>query len=176
MKNLMPYAKALFEIGQESGKDALYLRQLSDCADVWNANSDFVALLNHPKVKRSEKENILSTCLESCVDAVLYRFLRVLNQHDVIGYLPQIYRDYKQCYDTYHRIETVEVVSASQLDEKQMDDLKQVLSKRLNKTVNLDVKVDPSLIAGLRVQTADFVLDNTILTKINEMKEKIKKS
>ena len=70
----------------------------------------------------------------------------------------------------------VEVYSAAALDPKQVEDLKKVLSERLHKTVELDVKVDPKLIAGLKVQTADFVLDNTVLARANEMKEQIKKS
>ena len=87
-----------------------------------------------------------------------------------------IYEAYKKCYDKYHHIEMVEVYSAAALDPKQVEDLKKVLSERLHKTVELDVKVDPKLIAGLKVQTADFVLDNTVLARANEMKEQIKKS
>lgn len=176
MMDMMPYAQALFELGTESQKDDVYLEQLKACSNVWVSNQKLVAVLKHPKIKREQKEQILSTCFEKDVDSIVFRFLRVLNQHDLCVYIPEIYEAYKKCYDKYHHIEMVEVYSAAALDPKQVEDLKKVLSERLHKTVELDVKVDPKLIAGLKVQTADFVLDNTVLARANEMKEQIKKS
>lgn len=176
MMDMMPYAQALFEIGVESQKDAIYLEQLKECAKVWISDKELVAILKHPKIKREQKEQILSACFEKEIDPIVFRFLRVLNQHDLCAYIPEIYQAYKNCYDKYHQIEMVEVYSAASLDAKQVDDLKKVLSVRLHKTIELDVKVDPKLIAGLKVQTADFVLDNTVLARANEMKEQIKKS
>jgi F0F1-type ATP synthase delta subunit len=52
--------------------------------------------------------------------------------------------------------------------------LKAMLEKKMNKKVELDIKEDPSLIAGLRVQTSRFVLDNSALARLNAMKEKLK--
>jgi F0F1-type ATP synthase delta subunit len=49
-----------------------------------------------------------------------------------------------------------------------------MLEKKMNKKVELDIKEDPSLIAGLRVQTSRFVLDNSALARLNAMKEKLK--
>ena len=54
--------------------------------------------------------------------------------------------------------------------------MESVLAKKLKKTVRLNVKVNPDLIAGLRVHTSEFVLDNTVLTRANSMKEQIKKN
>lgn len=70
----------------------------------------------------------------------------------------------------------MDVESASELDAKQIQDLESVLAKKLKKTVRLNVKVNPDLIAGLRVHTSEFVLDNTVLTRANSMKEQIKKN
>ena len=42
-----------------------------------------------------------------------------------------------------------------------------------NKTLELEVQVDPSLIAGIKVQASDLVMDNTLVAKINAMKEAI---
>ena len=37
----------------------------------------------------------------------------------------------------------------------------------------LEVQVDPSLIAGIKVQANDLVMDNTVIAKIDAMKEAI---
>ena len=68
MMDMMPYAQALFELGTESQKDDVYLEQLKACSNVWVSNQKLVAVLKHPKIKREQKEQILSTCFEKDVD------------------------------------------------------------------------------------------------------------
>lgn len=174
MVDVMPYAQALFEIANESNDDEQVGKELKDLADLWSKNQDLIQFLKHPKVKREEKEKLLESILQDSKDATVSRFIRVCNQHDVVAYMPEIYQGYLKVFNKAHAIEVVEVESATDLDAKQCGNLKEVLAKKLNKTIQLNVKVDPSLIAGLRVRTNEFVLDNTILSKANSMKEKIK--
>ena len=174
MVDVMPYAQALFEIANESNDDEQVGKKLKDLADLWSKNQDLIQFLKHPKVKREEKEKLLESILQDSKDTTVSRFIRVCNQHDVVAYMPEIYQGYLKVFNKAHAIEVVEVESATDLDAKQCENLKEVLAKKLNKTIQLNVKVDPSLIAGLRVRTNEFVLDNTILSKANSMKEKIK--
>ncbi len=65
------------------------------------------------------------------------------------------------------------MTSASKLGEDQLSRLKEMLEKKLNKTLELEVQVDSSLIAGIKVQANDLVMDNTVIAKIDAMKEAI---
>lgn len=176
MVDFMPYAQALFEVATEAQKDVSIGQEIQELAEVWSSNQELVQVFKHPKVKREEKKELLQKILGENVDPILFRFLLVLNQHDVLGYLPEIAAAYTKCFNKAHAIEIVDVESASELDAKQIQDLESVLAKKLKKTVRLNVKVNPDLIAGLRVHTSEFVLDNTVLTRANSMKEQIKKN
>lgn len=176
MVDFMPYAQALFEVATEAQKDVSIGQEVQELAEVWSSNQELVQVFKHPKVKREEKKELLQKILGENVDPILFRFLLVLNQHDVLGYLPEIAAAYTKCFNKAHAIEIVDVESASELDAKQIQDLESVLAKKLKKTVRLNVKVNPDLIAGLRVHTSEFVLDNTVLTRANSMKEQIKKN
>ena len=48
-----------------------------------------------------------------------------------------------------------------------------MLKEKLNKNVELTVDVDPDLIAGLKVKAKDIVLDNTVKTRLDNLKEKL---
>ena len=48
-----------------------------------------------------------------------------------------------------------------------------ILETKLNKTVELDIAIKPELIAGMKVCTRDMVLDNTVLSRLEAIKEKI---
>lgn len=176
MVDVMPFAQALYDVADESHKDVLFLDQLKDLSEIWRANVDLVHVLKHPKVKRDQKDDLIRDILSNGVDEVLVRFVRVLNKYDLAAYMPQIYRSYMHCFNEAHHIESVDVESASALTAQQLEALKDILEKKLNKRVELNVKVDPSLIAGLRVRTDQFVLDNTVIAKAEVMKEQIKKN
>lgn len=176
MVDIRPYAQALFEIASENKEDEKIKLALKDLADLWEQNPEWVALLRHPKVKREEKKQMMDQVLSDSIPDVLLRFLSVCNKQDVVSYLPEIYQAYLKIYNDENAIEWVDVESASALDEIQENQLKAVLAKKLNKTIQLNIKVNPALIAGLRIKTSEFVLDNTILSKADSMKEKIKKN
>lgn len=176
MVDMMPFAQALYEVGSESKKDALFQEQLKELNDVWQDNEEWVQVLKHPKIKREDKEALMKEIIGSDIDEILWRFLRVLIKNDVAAYLPKIYQDYEKCFNDAHHIEYVDVESASKLSDKQVKDLKRVLSKKLHKTVEINVIINPVLIAGLRVRTQNLILDNTVLSKAEMMKERIQKS
>ena len=105
---------------------------------------------------------------------VLLRFLEVCIAHDQAGNISQIVSVYEKKRRQANNIELVKVESATTLDQKQTDSLIHVLEERLQKKVELQVEVVPELIAGLRVQTENLVLDNSVLSRMNAIKEKLK--
>lgn len=174
MVDVKPYAQALFEIAQETSKEELYKDQLKKLSQIWKENPELILLLKHPKVTHEQKKEVLQEIISE-EDEGLQRFIYVCNSYDVAAYLPEIYRLYVSAYYKAMNIEIVKVKSASELEPSQQEALTDVLSKKLNKKVELSIQVDPSLIAGLRVQTQEFVLDNTVVSKVQAMKEEVGK-
>lgn len=169
----MPYSQALYELAKDAKKEETWMQDLEKLALIWKENPDFVAALAHPKCKKEQKREWIKNLFSTSLDEILYRFLLVMIDHDKIHAFPSLYEAYKQCFQIAHKIERVSVRSASVLDQKQIDSLKAMLESKLNVSVDLDIQVDPTLIAGLRVQTKDLVLDNTVLSKIDAMKESL---
>ena len=167
MVDYTPYAEALFELAQDSKQEIAWMSELKQVAQVITSVSELSQILAHPSIPRVKKKEIIQTAFESELDTTVFRFLLVLNEHDKIS------DAYEACYRKRHRIEIVKVTSASKLDEDQLSRLKEMLEKKLNKTLELEVQVDPSLIAGIKVQASDLVMDNTLVAKINAMKEAI---
>ncbi len=51
-----------------------------------------------------------------------------------------------------------------------------MLESRLKRKIELTVRVEPDLIAGLRVRARDLVLDNTVRSRLNTMREQLVES
>lgn len=173
VKTFAPYATALYELGQETKKIDLFMDQLKQLSDTWMGEKDFILALNHPKIKTEEKKEWLTSLFKGKIDAVLFQFLLVLTEHGVIANLPEIYDAFIVCYREDNQIEEVMVESASALSESQIQALKEMLEKKLNKKIELVIKVNSALIAGLRVRARDVVLDNTLVSKLERMKEQL---
>lgn len=173
MVDYTPYAEALFELAQDSKQEIAWMSELKQVAQVITSVSELSQILAHPSIPRVKKKEIIQTAFESELDTTVFRFLLVLNEHNEFSHLDKISDAYEACYRKRHRIEIVKVTSASKLDEDQLSRLKEMLEKKLNKTLELEVQVDPSLIAGIKVQASDLVMDNTLVAKINAMKEAI---
>lgn len=169
----MPYAQAIFEIARDTGKEDKYMSDLESLSSIWQQEKEFMLALSHPKIAKATKKAWLLNLFEDQLDATLIQALLVFNEHDVIANLPQIYQAFLKCYRDAHDIEIIKVESASELDAKQKASLKQMLETKLDKTVELDIAIKPELIAGMKVHTKDMVLDNTVLSRLEAIKEKI---
>ena len=173
VKTYLPFASALYELGKESDKTSVFMTELQDLCTVWNSEKEFILALNHPKIKTAEKKEWLTSLFKGKIDPVLLQFLLVLTEHGVVANLPEVYAAYVSCYREDEQIEEVVVESAVALDDSQIQALKEMLEKKLNKKIELAIKIDESLIAGLRVRAQDVVLDNTLVSRLDRMKEQL---
>ncbi len=72
-------------------------------------------------------------------------------------------------------MQTVQVISAVALTPSQINELKAILKNKLGKAVEVKNSVNKSIIAGLYIVIGDKVVDTTIRTKIEKLKEKLLK-
>lgn len=171
---LKPYAQALFEVAHEADMEEVFLANLMELSKVWENEDTFVKALRHPQITKKEKQQWIQEIFAKKLDPLFVRSLCVLCQHNVIDKLIEIAKLYKECYWQAHDMEVIKVQSAVALDEEQLQQLKSMLEKKLNKKVELDVEIRPELIAGLRVQAKDRILDNSVLSRIEAMRERIR--
>ncbi len=64
---------------------------------------------------------------------------------------------------------TARVISAVSLTEKEQKDLVSLLSSILGHTIELDCAVDTAIIAGLRIQVGDWIVDTSLKSQLEEM-------
>ena len=171
MLEYTPYAMALLELGKNQEEEKRYMEQLCEIANLFDTLPELRQLFSHPNIENEKKTEIIKSAFENQVDDMVYRFLIVMNEHKMLSHMKEIYQSYVSCYEEKYDIEVVKVMSAIELDEEQIEKLTKVLKEKLNKDIKISVEVDPSLIAGLKVQTKDMVMDNTIVSKIDAMKE-----
>ena len=67
-----------------------------------------------------------------------------------------------------------EVETAFELSNEQLQTLADALSKRLDRTVNLQQAVNPALIGGVLIRAGDVVVDGSVRGKLSQLAESLK--
>ncbi len=65
----------------------------------------------------------------------------------------------------------LEIHTAKPLTQEEKAKLIRTFSALADKNVKLELNIDPDLVAGLRVRLGDFIVDNSLATKLSEISE-----
>ena len=66
-----------------------------------------------------------------------------------------------------------ELTSAKELTEKEINSIKEELTKNFSSKIKLNYKYDPSLIGGLVVQVGSTMVDTSLKNKLQQIKHRM---
>lgn len=164
-----PYAKAVFEMAQESGTLAKWSAQLEAMSAVVAAEGSS-ALLNHPRITKEQKAQIFAELLQDSIDDQGRNLLKVLAENDRFILLPDMATIFEQLKAEAEGAIEAEITSAQEMNEQQQQAIAAALQKRLGREVKLVTKIDPSLMGGAIIRAGDLVIDGSIQGRLQDMK------
>ena len=115
--------------------------------------------------------NSLSEALEGRIPLSMLVLLRMMVYRGHARGIPEMIRNYRDLAREQRGETVARVASAVPLTENQLDALRARLEKRFGKKMKLVCEVDPALMGGIRVETEGRVLDGTLRTRLQEIKE-----
>ena len=163
-----PYAKALFELAQETGSFDAWSGALAHLASVV-ADEDFGALVNAPRVGRRQIAELLVDVSEDMLPDGGANFIGVLVQNDRLGVIADIGLQYAELVAEAKASVSAEVFTAMSLTEQQRASLEAALEQRLGLKVQLEETIDASLVGGAIVKAGDLVIDGSARGRIEKL-------
>jgi F-type H+-transporting ATPase subunit delta len=168
------YADALLGAAATPDQIEATLSELEEfISDVWEAEPRLAALLSADSFPSKEKDRILVRTLEGKASPIVLNFLRVLNRHGRLGFLPPIVRQARTIWDRKQNRRPVRVRSAVPLDEASQSALSDRLKQLIQATPILHLEVDPTLIGGLIIQVGDDVYDASVRTRLAKLRDRL---
>ena len=165
------YAEALFELAAEEGREAEYAEALKTVQQALEQEKGFLSLLASPAISRNERMDVVSTVLKGQVPEKMLALLRMMVFRGRSRDIPRmIDAFYDLAREARHESEA-RVVSAVALTDKEKDALREKLEKRFGRRIVLNCQVDPAVLGGIRVETEGRVLDGTLRSRLQEIKE-----
>ncbi|MCJ8145397.1 F0F1 ATP synthase subunit delta [Acinetobacter sp. A3.8] len=168
-----PYAKAAFAYASEQNAADSWSSVLSTLSTTVQDEA-FSAYINRPELTPAEKVKafIQITGTEQTSVAVS-NFITLLAENDRLVLLPEISAEYELLKAQGNNALDVVIESAFPLSTEQQQLLAERLQQRYNKTVNVTVQQNPSLIAGVVIRAGDQVIDDSALNKLEKMRTRL---
>jgi F-type H+-transporting ATPase subunit delta len=162
------YAAALFELAVEAGAEEDFLAQATVIRDALG-DEGCRRVLAHPHITPAEKRNFLDQAFSGRVHSHLLNFMYLVIDKNREPYLVPALSSLIGLIENRQRKTTANVITAAELSAEQAEALKQMLSKKLDKQVELSTKIDPAVIGGLYILVDGYLIDRTVKTQLNQL-------
>lgn len=168
------YAQALFQVAEAHHVAEQVDEEYRRFVALLDENQRLRAFLATPRVAAAEKERVLRSVLGGLVHRVLEEFLLYLRRKGRFALVAESSVEYHEILQEVRRLTTAVVTSAVPLDDGERQKLVAALEARTGKTVTLEEKVDPRVIAGASVVVAGQIIDDTVRHHLDELRDELR--
>lgn len=174
MKAVRLYAQVLVDVLTAPG--ARYTlesatRELNGFSALVQGSPLMLKVFDNPVLSEEEKSKALKGFTQKLdLSQISEKFLSMLMKRNRIGLLSSILNEVEAIQIQKSGGMMGEVVSAVPLSSEAVTSITQAISNKINKKIVLKEKVDPSLIAGMRVTVGGVTFDGSVQTKLNQVK------
>ena len=165
------YAAALFELAESERLLDEVAGNLEQIQQMTEESDDFRRLIRSPVISRDNQGRAMAALAEKIgLNDTTRRFLGVLARNRRLFALPAIIRAFLDFIAASRGETTAEVVSARELSDKQLADVRAALKKAVGSEVSVQTKVDNGLLGGLVVKVGSRMIDSSLRTKLQQLR------
>ena len=168
------YSLALYELAEENKQVQEIERQSSALTKLINESTDFVSLIKNPTNKKEDQINVINKIAENYnFNILLKNFLCLLVEKRRLFFLQTILKNFVDICSQKKGEVKAKLVAAKQLNNDEVNKIKDELSKDFTNKIKLDYSHDPSLIGGLIIQVGSVMIDTSIKSKLKQLENKM---
>jgi len=165
------YATALFDL---AGSDKL-LDQVADdlnrLGGMIESRAVLTRLIRSPGISGEDQGRAMAAVLERAGMCELTRnFVGTVAQNRRLFVLKAMIASYQGLLAARRGESTAEVVTATPLTDKQIEQISKSLKKAIGSDVAIDAKVDANLLGGMIVKIGSRMVDSSLRTKLQQMR------
>lgn len=170
------YASALFALAKDRHETNEVAAQLATFDAMVAGSPDLARLVRSPIFSAGEQLKALDALIASFgISGIAANFIRLVAVKRRLFAIRQMIADFGKLNDAFRGVTRATVTSAAPLSDANVAALKESLRAISGgKDVDLNVKLDPSIIGGLIVQLGSRMVDGSLKTKLNAIRTRMK--
>ena len=167
------YARALFDVARKEGIVEETGRDLAAFAQLVASHDLLARVLSNPAIPVPRKRAVIEQLLArgGSLSPSVGRLLMLLADRDRLVLLPDIAAAYQNRLMEHAKVVRAEVITAIGLPADRVAALQQGLGQATGRQVQLETRVDPSIIGGAITRIGSTVYDGSVTRQLQKMKE-----
>ena len=170
------YASALFSLARETATTEGVEAELGRFGEMVAQNPDMQRFVKSPVFSAEDQVKALKALLpQAGISGIAANFLLLVASKRRLFAVEAMTRDYRRLNDAFKGVTRAEVTVAEPLSDAHLAALQHELAAITGgKSVDVNVKVDPSIIGGLVVKLGSRMVDGSLKTKLNSIRTRMK--
>jgi F-type H+-transporting ATPase subunit delta len=164
------YAKSLLELAEEKGLVEEIFKDMDLFSNVIENNREFLLVLKNPIISSDKKLAILKALFENKVNSLSMSFFSLITKKNREVYLPEVAEQFISQYNEYIGNIAATVTTTFPLTDDLRVQFKNIIRQYTGKEAHLKEYVNPNLIGGFVLKMGDRQLDESIRSKLEELK------
>jgi F-type H+-transporting ATPase subunit delta len=167
------YARALFEVARAEGTLDEVEDELFRFARSYESSDELRRVLSDEQVPAEKRQAIVEDLLGGKATPTTTQLISMVAGSGRGRDLPAIVDSLVERASSAKKLAVAEVRTASALTDDQQARLKAALENATGKSLNLKAIVDPSVVGGVVATVGDTVIDDTVRTRIDQLKSRL---
>jgi len=169
------YARALFEVAQQSGDLDEVHEQQGQFADAVDGSRELQTFLFSPYFSTEEKKDGLHKAVDGANDAVT-NFLELLVEKHRMPAIFRIRREFDDLWREENKLLSVQLTSAIELDDATVQSLGRTIGERTGRKVDVTTTVNPDILGGIVLRVGNSILDASIRNRLESLRKQVARS
>jgi F-type H+-transporting ATPase subunit delta len=171
------YAQALFDLAVEGGLLDKVESDLRALDAAIRESADLRRLLASPRFSADDKARGLDAVAERAkLQPLTRKFLGLLSANRRTGALPAVEAAFARLAADHRGLVAAHVTTAVPLTRTQEKNLASALRQALGKDPQIEARVDPAILGGLKVRVGSRLYDASLKSKLDTLKYALKRA
>lgn len=166
------YARALFDVARKEGDVQQAGRDLASFADFVSSHDALQKIFSNPAIPAPKKKAVVEQLVAHAgtMAPVVRKLVLLLAERDRLALLPDVTAAYQNRLMEHAKVVRAEIVTAVGLPADRVAALQQGLAQATGRQVQLDSRVDPSIIGGAIARVGSVVYDGSVTRQLERMR------
>jgi len=167
------YARALFDVARKEGDVQQAGQDLAGFAQFVSGHDSLQKIFANPAIPAPKKRAVVEQLIAraAAMSPIVRKLLLLLAERDRLGLLPDVTAAYQNRLMEHAKVVRAEIVTAIDLSADRVAALQQGLAQATGLQVQLESRVDPSIIGGAIARVGSTVYDGSVTRQLQKMKE-----
>lgn len=168
------YAKALYKLAADRNATQIVYEEMKEVSAKFASSADLQKAMANPFIAKADKEKLLEAAAGAKFEENFKSFIKLVLHNRRAEFAWRMALAYEKIYRDLNNISEVEITTASELPDKEMKRLREIVQRAFPKRIlEFSHSVNPSLIGGFVIKVDNVSMDASISNELEQLRHQL---